>query len=115
MTSRAKKEWLKVHILETERLVEQVQDHPTMGFQFRQRLTLLREELKGIPADTKEPTVSLLFSGGPVVGSEGIDAGFIAKVILPFQKIVQADLAQRGGRKVGSRGQIKMAAKANSF
>jgi len=76
---------------------------------------MLNQELEQIPIDLKEPTVTLLFSGNPVIGSMGIDAAFLGKALVPFQKMVHSDLAQRGYGKVGSRGMIKNTEDARLF
>ena len=75
----------------------------------------MKQRLDEIPLNAKEPTVTILFSGKPVWGSSGIDANFISKAILPFQKMVHADLVQRGFGKVGDRGQLKSADEAKLF
>ncbi len=115
MSLRRTRERLKVQIVETERLAEAVMDHPIMSFSFKSRLNSLKQELDKMPMNSKEPTVTLLFSGKPVQGSIGIDAEFIGKALLPFQKMVHADLVQRGFGKVGDRGQLKSADDARLF
>ena len=115
MTSRRRREQLKVSILVAQRMLNLVGDHPAMGASFRKRVETMQRELDAIPSDTKEPSVTLLFSGPPVMGSLGIDANFLGKVLLPFQKMVQSDLVQRGYGKVGSRGQLRNADDARLF
>lgn len=115
MNLRRERENLKVQILQTESLAEKVGQHPVMGFSIRKKLEALRKRLDEIPVTMKEPSVTLLFSGGPVQGSLGIDATFISKAILPFQKMIHADLVQRGYGKVGQRGQLKNAYDAKLF
>lgn len=115
MNSRRYRDLLRVRILETERLLEGVSDHPIMSFSFKQKLDSLKKELENLPLNPKEPTITLLFSGRPVFGSVGIDASFLSRAILPFQKMVEADLAQRSHGIVGKRGTIRSADKANLF
>jgi len=115
MSLRRTREQLKVQILETERLAEGVADHPIMSFSFNKRLAELRQKLDAIPLTMKEPSVTLLFSGKPVLGSIGIDATFLSKAVLPFQKMVHSDLVQRGYGKVNDRGQLKSADDAKLF
>jgi hypothetical protein len=115
MTLRRTREHLKVQILETERLLQGIADHPGMRFAFEERLEELKQQLDEIPINAKEPSVTILFSGSPVWGSAGIDATFISKVILPFQKMVHADFIQRGLRKAADRGQLKSADDAQLF
>jgi len=115
MSLRKTREHIKLQILETEKLAEDVAGHPIMSFSFQKRLEELRKNLAALPVSAKEPTVRLLFSGKPVEGSIGIDANFIGKALLPFQKMVHADLVQRGFGKVGDRGQLKSAEDARLF
>ncbi|MFN7653116.1 MAG: hypothetical protein ACK5PC_07790 [Cyclobacteriaceae bacterium] len=115
MNLRRQRENLKVQILDTERLAQKVAGHPVMGFSLNKKLEYLKQELDALPVTSKEPSITLLFSGQPVVGSAGIDATFISKAILPFQKMVHADLVQRGYGKVGMRGQLKNAYDAKLF
>ncbi len=115
MTPRKQREALLVKILETERMMGEVSDHPIMNFSFNQRLSDLKNKLAEIPASSKEANVTLLFSGGPVFGSQGIDAGFLGKVLLPFQKMVHSDLAHRGYGKVAAKGPVKNADDARLF
>lgn len=115
MSLRRTREHLKVQILETERMAQGVEDHPLMSLSFMKRLESLKAQLAQMPVSAKEPTVSLLFSGKPVHGSIGIDASFIGKALIPFQKMVHADLVQRGYGKVGNRGQLKSSEDAKLF
>lgn len=115
MTTRRLREQLRLQILEIERLSANVADHPIMSFSLKKRLDSLRKELDELPLNVKEAKVTLLFSGKPVYGSEGIDADFLGKVLLPFQKMVQSDLAQRGHGVVGSKGPIRSSESAKLF
>lgn len=115
MTPRRKREQLRLQILEAQRMLDLVRDHPVMSISFEERIAELQHQLDNEPADKKEPTVTILFSGGPVVGSAGIDALFLGKALLPFQKMVHSDLVQRGYGKVGARGQIKNAEEARLY
>jgi len=115
MNLRRQRENLKVQILDTERLAGKVADHPIMGFSLNKKLEFLKQALDALPLTSKEPSITLLFSGQPVFGSAGIDATFISKAILPFQKMVHSDLVQRGFGKVGMRGQLKNAYDAKLF
>ncbi|MGI4750117.1 MAG: hypothetical protein ACRYFB_05755 [Janthinobacterium lividum] len=114
MTVRRIRENINIQILETEKLLSVVEHHPIMSFAYQQRLNDLRQELQGLQINSKEPVVTLLFSGGPVMGSTGIDASFLGKAILPFQKMVNANLAQKHG-KVGTRGALKNVDDAKLF
>ncbi len=115
MNLRRQRENIKVQILDAERLAEGMAGHPLMSFSLEKKLESLKKQLAELPISAKEPSVTLVFSGQPVHGSMGIDATFISKAILPFQKMVHADLAQRGYGKVGARGQLKNAYDAKLF
>lgn len=106
MISRRKREYITVQLLETQRMLEMVGDHPIMSASLKQKEKTLLEQLRKIPVDIKDTKVVLLFSGNPVKGSIGIDAAFIGKVALPFQNMVTADFAHRVDGKVGKRGAL---------
>ena len=104
MTTRAHREFLKVQLLETQRLKEMVGDHPLMSVSFTEREQELREKIEALPLGNKEARTILFFSGEPVQGSIGIDASFAGRVLEPFQSMVMADYADRWHGVVGSRG-----------
>ena len=104
MTTRAQREFLKVQLLETQRLMEMVGDHPLMSVSFAEREQELREKIAALPLGNKEARTILFFSGEPVQGSIGIDASFAGRVLEPFQSMVMADYADRWHGVVGSRG-----------
>ncbi len=79
-------------------------DHPIMSISFAEREQELLEEISALPLGTKEARTVLFFSGEPVQGSIGIDAGFAGRVLEPFQSMVMADYAHRWHGMVGSRG-----------
>ena len=104
MTTRTQRDFLKVQLLETQRLREISRDHPLMSVAFAHRERELESELAALPVGAKEPRTVLFFSGEPVVGSIGIDANFAGRVLEPFQNMVMADYADRWHGTVGSRG-----------
>lgn len=104
MTSRALREFLKVQLLETQRLKEMVGDHPLMSVSFAEREQELMKKIEALPLGSKEARTVLFFSGEPVQGSVGIDASFAGRVLEPFQSMVMADYADRWHGVVGSRG-----------
>jgi len=106
MTTRAKREFLKVQLLETQRLKEMVEDHPLMSVGFAEREQELKEKIAALPLGSKEARTILFFSGDPVQGSMGIDASFAGRVLEPFQSMVMADYADRWHGGVGSRGRL---------
>ena len=104
MTTRAQREFLKVQLIETQRLKEMVGDHPLMSVSFAEREQELKEKIAVLPLGNKEARTILFFSGEPVQGSVGIDASFAGRVLEPFQNMVMADYADRWHGVVGSRG-----------
>ncbi len=104
MTTRAQREFLKVQLLETQRLKALVGDHPLMSVSFAEREEELKEKIAALPLGNKEARTVLFFSGEPVQGSMGIDASFAGRVLEPFQSMVMADYADRWHGVVGSRG-----------
>ncbi len=104
MTTRAQREFLKVQLLETQRLKEMVGDHPLMSPSFAEREQELQEKIAALPLGNKEARTVLFFSGEPVQGSMGIDASFAGRVLEPFQSMVMADYADRWHGVVGNRG-----------
>jgi hypothetical protein len=104
MTTRSQREFLKVQLLETQKLREMAGGHPLMSVAFAEREDELREKLQALPLGNKEARTVLFFSGEPVQGSMGIDAAFAGRVLEPFQSMVMADYADRWHGVVGSRG-----------
>ncbi len=78
--------------------------HPLMSVAFAEREQELQEMIAALPLGGKEARTVLFFSGGPVHGSFGIDAGFAGRVLDPFQNMVKADYADRWHGVLGSRG-----------
>lgn len=104
MSIRSQREFLKAQIVETDRLLESVRDHPLMPIGLRQRKEGLEEKLKSLPASSREPRTVLFFTGEPVIGSFGIDAHFAGRVLAPFQSMVMSDYAHRWHGTLGRRG-----------
>lgn len=104
MTTRSQREFLKVQLLETQRLKEMAGGHPLMSVAFAERETELAQRISELPYGHKEARTVLFFSGEPVQGSFGIDAAFAGKVLEPFQSMVMADYADRWHGVVGRRG-----------
>lgn len=104
MTTRGQRDFLKVQLLDTQRLRGMAGDHPLMSVAFAERERELNEQIAAIPLGSKEARTVLFFSGEPVHGSLGIDATFASRVLEPFQNMVMADYAGRWHGTVGSRG-----------
>jgi len=98
---------LKAQIVDTERLLEMVIDHPLMSESLIEKLNNLRSELEALPKESHEAKVQLLFGGNAVFGSKGIKTNFISKTLTPFQEMVrsQASIVRFGD--IGKRGQVK--------
>ena len=94
-------------MMDAQRLLEMVNDHPIMKYSLEQRIDEIKGELEAIPLDQKEARISIFFYGKPVIGSEGLDAQFAGKVLSPFQNMVKTDFAQRAHGRVGGRGPAK--------
>lgn len=104
MTTRAEREFLKVQLLDTQRLRELAGQHPLMSVALAERERELQKKIAALPLGNKEARTILFFSGEPVQGSMGIDASFAGRVLEPFQRMVMADYADRWHGVVGSRG-----------
>lgn len=104
MTTRSQRDFLKVQLLETQKLLAMVGDHPVMSVAYAERERELKEQIAALAPGTKEARTILFFSGEPVQGSLGIDAGFAGRVLEPFQCMVKADYADRWHGVVASRG-----------
>ncbi|MEO6633180.1 MAG: hypothetical protein ABIN13_15700 [Mucilaginibacter sp.] len=100
-------ESIRAQIVDTERLLALVKDHPIMSEGLLEKLNNLREELKKIHKETIEPKIRLLFSGGAVKGSIGIKSSFVGKTIRPFQEMIKTQSALVRFGNVAKRGQAK--------
>lgn len=106
---------IKAQIVDTERLLEMVLDHPLMSEGLAERLSLLKQELETLPKVSFEPRIQLLFSGNAVVGSQGIKSTFVSKTLTPFQEMVKTQVALVRFGKVGKRGQAKKGANTELY
>lgn len=108
-------EQLKAQILDTERMLEMVIDHPLMAEGFKEKINELKSELEKIPKEAFEPKIQLLFSGNSVVGSQGIKSSFVAKTVNPFQEMVKTQAALVRFGRVGKRGRAKKGASTDLY
>lgn len=106
---------IKAQIVDTQRLLEMVLDHPLMSEGLAERLSLLKQELESLPKESYEPKIQLLFSGNAVVGSQGIKSTFVSKTLTPFQEMVKTQVALVRFGKVGKRGQAKKGANTELY
>ncbi|MDR6487014.1 hypothetical protein J2799_001499 [Chryseobacterium vietnamense] len=112
MSIFSKIQYINAQIVDTERLLEMVKDHPLMSIGLIEKIEMLRRELEEIPSISYEPVIEFLFSGNAVSGSEGIKSTFVSKIISPIQGLVKTQLALKKYGKTGSRGRAKK--KANN-
>lgn len=106
---------IKAQIIDSERLLEMVHDHPIMSEGLKEKINLLRKELGALPKESFEPKIQLLFSGGAVIGSQGVKSTFISKTIIPFQEMVKTQVALLRFGAVGKRGQAKKGANTDLY
>lgn len=106
---------IRAQIIDTERLLAMVNDHPIMSVSLASKLNQLMRELNSLPDTEDEPKVQLLFSGGAVVGSIGIKSNFISKTVTPFQEMIKTQFALVRFGKVGKRGRAKNAPNTELF
>lgn len=107
MTQFNSKKQIKLHMLETERLLSLVKDHPLMSIGLKEKLEKLKNEYDNISDLIKEPKIKLLFSGKAIIGSKGIKAKFVTDAIKPFQELVKTQTALVRYGKIGKRGKSK--------
>lgn len=108
-------ERIKAQILDTERMLKLVDEHPIMSDSLKDKLSSLKERLLNFPNDLIEPKIRLLFSGNAVKGSIGIKSRFVSKTMKPIQELIktQTALVRFGG--VGNRGQAKNSANSELY
>jgi len=108
-------ERIKSQILDTERMLKLVGEHPIMSDSLKDKLNSLKERLANFPKDLIEPKIRLLFSGTAVKGSIGIKSRFVSKTMKPIQELIktQTALVRFGG--VGKRGQAKKSANSELY
>ena len=100
-------ERIKAQIVDTQRLLELVLEHPLMSVSLKERLYSLQAELEELPKESNEPKISLLFSGKAVVGSLGIKSSFVSKTIKPLQEMIKTQVAYHRFSRSGKRGHAK--------
>jgi hypothetical protein len=115
MSLYREKEGIRAQIVDTERLLTLIGDHPIMSISYREKLNDLRSKLESLAADVVEASVRLLFSGGAVNGSQGIKASFVTKTVRPFQSLVKTQAALVRFGSVGDRRQRRNAINTDLF
>ena len=104
MSTRRQREFLKAQIVELDRLLESIGDHPLMSPAYRRRKEELENELSNLLVGDKESRTVLFFTGQPIQGSLGIDAGFASRILFSFQNMVSSGHAYLWHDAPGSRG-----------
>lgn len=106
---------IKAQIVDTERLLEMVLDHPLMSEGLIERLNLLKQDLDSMPKESFEPKIQLLFSGNAVIGSQGIKSTFVNRTTTPFQEMIKTQVSLVRFGQVGKRGQAKKGANTDLY
>ena len=108
-------ERIKAQILDTERMLELVGDHPLMSESLKDKINNLKEKLSAFSTDLIEPKIRLLFSGDAVKGSLGIKSKFVSKTIKPIQELIKTQTALVRFGAVGQRGKAKNSANSELY
>lgn len=106
---------IKSQILDTERMLKLVGEHPTMSDSLKDKLNSLKNRLANFPKDLIEPKIRLLFSGDAVKGSIGIKSKFVSKTMKPIQELIKTQTALVRFGAVGNRGQAKNSANSELY
>ncbi|WFB67093.1 hypothetical protein [Chryseobacterium sp. WX] len=115
MSIYSKIQHIKAQIIDTERLLEMVQEHPFMSIGLKEKIETLKQELLDIPEILHDPVMQFLFSGDAVNGSDGIKSTFVSKITPPVQGLVQSQLALNKYGKVGKRGRARRKGKNDLY
>lgn len=84
-------------------------DDPIGHRQLSQRHARLTEQLATVEASVQhKAAVALFFSGGPVVGSRGIEATFAGRAVAIFQDLVSKQFAVEEIGELGRRGPVSL-------
>lgn len=108
-------QFIKAQIVDTERLLELVIDHPLMSFGYKEKLNQLKKELEELPKVDFDPSVQLMFSGNAVIGSQGIKSAFVSKALAPFQEMVKTQVSLVRFGNVAKMGQAKNSTKTELY
>jgi hypothetical protein len=107
MALKEKIERLKAQILDTERIIELVADHPIMLEGLQEKIQQLRDKLATYPNEIIDGSVRMLFSGNAVHGSEGIKTTFLTKTLKPFTALLKTQAALERFGQIGARGRSR--------
>jgi hypothetical protein len=105
MSATADRPSIQAQVADIDHLLVQVADHPIMEPNLRARRADLEQELAQWPAQQwLVPRVQMFFYGQPVMGTLGIDAAFVSKILDPFQQMVKTEFVSRRHGGTGTRG-----------
>lgn len=105
MVTKVHRDALRGEIASLQELLAKSEDRDPLGSRsLRKRLANLEAELEAIEAHVgRSASVALVFDGGAVRGSSGIEADFAGKALLDYQELItkhvavnQGGLAERG-------------------
>lgn len=112
MNHIAERNFLKAQILDLDRLLGLTGDDPLMSPGLVSRKQQMEQRLAQLPTQVRTPQAILYFAGGPVRGSQGIDAQFASKMLDAVQDIATAEFLHRKHGALGSRGRLPGAPEA---
>ncbi|EKG2506332.1 hypothetical protein M2F95_20360 [Vibrio vulnificus] len=82
--------------------------------QYRERLSLLNQQIEKLKADVStNASVALFFGGAPVLGSQGIDASFAGNALNKFQELINKSFANKESGALGERGKVPLKRNSN--
>ncbi|MGI2882241.1 hypothetical protein ACRTDO_15825 [Vibrio furnissii] len=82
--------------------------------QYRERLSLLNEQIENLKADVStNASVALFFGGAPVLGSQGIEASFAGNALNKFQELINKSFANKESGALGERGKVPLKRNSN--
>jgi len=108
-------ESLKSEIVDTEQIYALSKEHPLMSIGLKERLEHLKSKMESMPKESFEPKIQLLFSGGAVIGSQGIKSSFVSKALNPLQEMIKTQTALVRFGNVSKRGRQKKSKKAELY
>ncbi|GEP93655.1 hypothetical protein SAMN05660909_05583 [Chitinophaga terrae (ex Kim and Jung 2007)] len=106
---------IKAQIIETEKMLQLIADHPIMSIAFKEKLESLRKQLADLPTEQQEPRIRMLFSGNAVKGSLGIKSTFVRKTLQPVQELIKTQTSLVRFGNVSKRGKAKRSVQSELF
>lgn len=112
MNKVAERSFLKSQIVDLDRLIDLTGDDPLMTPGLIARKTEFERRLGDLPTYIRQPQSTFYFSGGPVRGSQGIDAEFASKMLDLVQEITTFEFLHRKHGVLNTRGRVALAPEA---